>query len=64
MDNLIIVEQRTSFGVERLYPANRMAERFAQLLDAATLTRDRLKILRDAGFTIEIRAPAPAQLED
>lgn len=64
MEDLIVMEARTSYGNERLYPANRMAERFAELLEAKTLTRDQLKILREAGFRVDIRAPAPAQLEN
>jgi hypothetical protein len=53
MDTMIKVTHSKVYGVDRYYPANKLAERLAEFCGQASLTTDQLKVLHQAGFTIE-----------
>lgn len=54
MDTTIKVTHSTVYGIDRYYPANKLAEALASLCGQQTLTKDQLKILHDAGFHVEV----------
>ena len=52
--NMIVkYEVRNVYGNERLYPANGVAQQFAQLTNTTTLSRSHLQMIRELGFTVQ-----------
>ena len=61
MNNIIRVTIKHVYGVEKVYPANDLALKLANLLGTKTLTHSALMALKDIGFVIEI-AQTPSTL--
>jgi len=52
--NMVVkYEVRNVYGNERLYPANNVAQQFAQLTNTTTLSRFHLQMIRELGFTVQ-----------
>jgi hypothetical protein len=54
VDTTIKVTHSTVYGVDRYYPANKLAEALAHLCGQSTLTTAQLKDLKAAGFKVEV----------
>lgn len=50
-----LVEPRNVYGVEKIYPANEVAERFARLAGQKTLDQKQLAEIRALGFAVEAK---------
>lgn len=57
MNGKVIIEIRSVYGNERIYPANDVADVFANIAGTKTLSRDVLKHAQNLGFEIEIVQP-------
>ena len=55
----IIVEVKSVYGVETVYPVCEKAKLFAKMLGTKTLTHDALCHIEQLGFLIEQAAPKP-----
>jgi hypothetical protein len=53
----IIVQIKTNYGNEAIYPVCKMAEGFAAIAGTKTLTRQTLRMIKNMGFEIEIQSP-------
>ena len=53
----ITVEIKNNFGREAIYPACHQAELFAQLAGTKTLTRETLAVIKQLGYTIDVKQP-------
>jgi hypothetical protein len=53
----IIVQIKTNYGNEAIYPICKMAEGFAAIAGTKTLTRQTLRMIKNMGFEIEIQSP-------
>lgn len=63
--NTVQVYRKTAYGVERIYPANLLAQTLAAFKDAASFTYRDLKILQDLGYEIkEVFSGGPLNKED
>jgi len=60
MDNLIQVEKRSVYGVDKFYPANPLAVHMAIFKGQKTLTSSDIFNLKAAGFQVE-RVVNPGQ---
>ena len=52
-NKLVLVDVRKEYGEERAYPANQIAEMFCKLIGTKTLSRQRLRIIKDLGYAVE-----------
>jgi len=57
IDNNVIVRVREVYGVERIYPVNDNAQRFADLTRKKTLDRVDLRDIKALGFNVTSEAP-------
>jgi hypothetical protein len=64
MNNVIRVQIRTVYGIDRFYPVNDQAELLAKLTGTVTLTETNLKTAKAMGFVIEAQRPASPIFED
>ena len=55
MDTTIKVTVRSTYGVDRYYPANTLAVEFAKLLGQSSFTRGQLERMKAMGFSIEAK---------
>lgn len=53
--NEILVEIKSNYGIEAIYPACAKANSFCELLGQKTLTRGNLEKIRGLGFKIDIK---------
>jgi hypothetical protein len=53
--NTITIERRNVYGVEKFYPVDETAQRFAQLTGTKTLCRKDLFVIKALGFKIEVK---------
>jgi hypothetical protein len=53
MDNVIQVQVKSVYGNQRIYPMNRVAQQFADLLGTKTFPPATIAGLRDMGYTVE-----------
>lgn len=51
----ILVQIKNVYGNELFYPACEDAKRFALLTNSKTLTRSSLQIIKNLGYTIEVK---------
>ncbi len=51
--NVITLEVRTVYGVDKFYPACPTSQRFADLLKQTTLTKSDIKQIEDIGFGVK-----------
>jgi len=58
IDNQVIVRVREVYGVERIYPVNDNAQRFADLTRKKTLDRADLHDIKALGFNVTSEAVA------
>lgn len=54
MKIIVTVEQK--YGTERIMPADRNAEIFAQMLGQKSLTRENIAKIRELGYAVEVVA--------
>lgn len=52
----LIVEIKTVYGNEMIYPVNDTAQKFAALIGKKTLNRGDIAIIKELGYTIEVKA--------
>jgi len=57
MDQNLIVEIKTVYGNETIYPANDTAQVFADLIGTKTLSRLKLGLIQAMGYTVRVKAP-------
>ena len=57
----LLIEVRSVYGNEMIYPANDAARTFAKIAGTKTLKRDTLKAAQSLGFTIKV-APSFSQV--
>jgi len=59
----IHVEERTTYGAKRFYPANQAARALALLLGSKTLTAENLRhaLAIDPAFSVRVTAPELAE---
>jgi hypothetical protein len=53
----IIVEIKTVYGNEMIYPVCDQAQQFAALIGTKTLTRDAIAKIKALGYEIQVKAP-------
>lgn len=58
INKTLIIEIKTVYGNEAIYPANDTAQVFADLIGTKTLGRMKLALIQGLGYTVEIKAPA------
>lgn len=54
MNDTMIIEVRTVYGVEKFYPACDLSTKFALLLGQTTLTKDNLRIIGQMGVNMKL----------
>ena len=54
-DKDILLEKKTTFGIERFYPVNMTAKLFAQIAKSVTLLPETIEILKVLGYTVKIK---------
>lgn len=52
----VIIEVKTVYGKENIYPANDQARLFATIAGTKTLSRSDLKAIAALGFSVELKA--------
>ena len=52
-----LVEVKTVYGVERIYPVNVVAKQLAELTGQTTLSRKHLATIKSLGFEIVVKQP-------
>jgi hypothetical protein len=57
-NNPLIVTIKNVYGNEMIYPANSVAQIFADIARQKTLSRDTLKLAQSLGYKIEVQQPA------
>jgi len=57
MDKQLIVEIKTVYGNETIYPANDTAQVFADLIGTKTLSRLKLALIQGLGYSVQVKAP-------
>ena len=57
-NNPLIVTIKTVYGKEMIYPANSVAQIFADIARQTTLSRDTLKQAQALGYKIEVKQTA------
>ena len=55
-NNQLIVTIKNVYGKEMIYPANSVAQIFADIAGQKTLSRETLKHAKSLGYTIEVKA--------
>ena len=58
MPTQILVDVRTNYGAETIYPACPTAEKLAQLAGTKTLTRAALATIRALGYEVAVKPRA------
>lgn len=56
MNTKVIVEIKSVYGREVIYPVNTNAELFTALTGTKTLSRDNIAKIKALGFTVEVKA--------
>jgi len=54
-NNPLIVTVKNVYGKEMIYPANSVAQIFADIARQCTLSRDTLKLAQGLGYKVEIK---------
>lgn len=62
MNENIVVQKRTVYGVDKIYPLSENAHHICSLLGQKTLTVDNIKFLKLIGFTIMVEPDYPEML--
>lgn len=55
MDKTLIIEIKSTYGNELIYPVNDTARVFADLIGTKTLGRVKLALIQGLGYSIEIK---------
>lgn len=53
-DKVVEIEIKSVYGVERIYPRNRTAQLLADLTGQKTFTHDKLRMVRELGYTLKV----------
>ena len=56
-NNPLIVTVKNVYGNELIYPANSVAQIFADIARQQTLSRETLRLAKSLGYTVEIKQP-------
>jgi len=56
-NNPLIVTIKNVYGKEMIYPANSVAQIFADIARQTTLSRDTLKLAQALGYKVEVKQP-------
>ena len=56
-NNPLIVTIKNVYGKEMIYPANSVAQIFADIARQTTLSRDTLKLAAALGYKVEVKQP-------
>ena len=62
MSASIAIEVRHVYGVPTIYPACPTASLLARLAGTKTITSDALRIIRELGYTVQVKAPDTSTL--
>jgi hypothetical protein len=54
-NNPLIVVIKTVYGQEKIYPANSVAQIFADIARQVTLSCDTIKLARALGYSVEVK---------
>ena len=57
-NNPLIVTIKSVYGNEMIYPANSVAQIFADIARQKTLSRETLKLAQALGYKVEVQQPA------
>lgn len=52
--NALLIEVRSVYGNETIYPANKAAETFAKIAGTKTLKRETIALAMSLGYTVEV----------
>ena len=55
MKKILLVEIKTVYGNETIYPANDTAQVFADLVGTKTLSRMKLALIQGLGYEVEVK---------
>lgn len=55
MEKILLVEIKTVYGNETIYPANDTAQVFADLIGTKTLSRMKLALIQGLGYSVEVQ---------
>lgn len=53
----ITVEIKTVYGADNIYPVCDSAKTFAKIAGTKTLTRETIKLVKELGYTVEVKQP-------
>jgi hypothetical protein len=62
MESVVQVEQKSVYGVIKLYPHNSLADKLAAFKGQKTLTDRDIQDLKAMGFKVELMAAVPGKL--
>lgn len=62
MSGNVIIEVRHVYGVPTIYPACPKSALLARLAGTKTITADSLRIIRELGYTVTVKAPDTSTL--
>lgn len=54
MEMKLLVQIKSVYGVEKIYPINEQAAIFAGMLKQLTLTRDNIESIKRLGYVVEV----------
>jgi len=57
-NNPLMVTIKNVYGTEMIYPANSVAQIFADIARQKTLSRETLKLAKALGYEIQVQQPA------
>ena len=58
----ITVEIKSVFGTEKIYPACKDAQLFADIAGTKTLSRNVIAMIKGLGYTVAVKQDAPTEL--
>ena len=64
MNDLVEIEIRRVYGVDKFYPANDKAKLFADLVGHKTLSREDIVLIGKLGFNVQAMQPKPINWRD
>jgi len=55
----ILVEIKSVYGTERIFPADENAKIFTQIIGQKTLSREHIELIKKRGFQVEVKQQKP-----
>lgn len=62
MNNIITVQKRNVYGMDKFYPLSENAHLICDMLCQKTITMDNIAILKNIGFTVMVEPDYPQVL--